>query len=347
MVEVNGLRVRVQQDGPADAPALLLLHSIGTSLRIWDPVVAALAACFRVVRPDMRGHGGTAVTRGPGTMAQLGGDALGVLDALGIKAAHVAGLSIGGMVAQEAARQAPGRVLSLILMDTALAIPPAALWAERAAAVRANGMASIADAVLPRWVTPEAPSHTTAWLRDILLASPAEGYAAAAEAIGAADLSHGTSGLRVPTLVLVADGDQATPMASAQALAAPSPARNWKRSPAPPTFRSPSSRPRWPVPCCGSCDPTSTRRAWAYTARCWAPPMSSAPAPRSPTWTGISRPSSPAPPGAASGPGRISTAVPAACCPGPDGRPGPPRGVQAARPRQPQHRRTPEDIASC
>ncbi len=219
-VQIDDLTVRVRQDGPADAPVLLLLHSLGTSLHVWDPIVAALAAGFRVVRPDMRGHGGTTATPGPYSMARLGQDALGVLDALGIAAAHVAGLSIGGLIAQDLARQAPGRVLSLVLMDTALVIPPASLWHERAALVRAQGMAAIVDSVLARWVTASAPAHVGAPLRAMLLASPPEGYAGAAEAIAAADLSAAARDLRMPTLVLVGDQDMATPVASAEALRA-------------------------------------------------------------------------------------------------------------------------------
>lgn len=217
-VVVNGIRVRVRQDGPEHAPVLLLLHSLGTSLHVWDPVVPALAATFRIIRPDMRGHGGTAVMPGPYTIEQLGSDALGVMQALGLERAHVVGLSIGGLVAQELAHQAPGRVQSLVLMDTALAIPPASLWHERAALVRAKGMAAIQEPVIARWVTPGAPPHLAAPLREMLLATDPEGYAGAAEAIAAADLTAQSRRLDVPTLVVVADGDQATPLSSAEAL---------------------------------------------------------------------------------------------------------------------------------
>ncbi|MBV8913196.1 MAG: 3-oxoadipate enol-lactonase [Acetobacteraceae bacterium] len=218
MLDVNGIRVQVRHDGPEAAPPLLLLHSLGTSLHVWDPVVPALAAAFRVVRPDMRGHGGSTVRPGPYTIEQLGADALGVMQALGLERAHVAGLSIGGLVAQELAHQAPGRVQSLLLIDTALAIPPANLWHERAALVRAKGMEAIEQPVIVRWVTPEAPAHAASPLREMLLATEPEGYAASAEAIAAADLTAQTRQLDVPTLVLVGDADEATPMSSAQAL---------------------------------------------------------------------------------------------------------------------------------
>ncbi len=217
-VKLEDLEILVNQDGPQDAPALLLLHSLGTNQHMWDPVVAALAAGFRVLRPDMRGHGGTQVTTGPYTIAQLAADALAVMDALGVATADVAGVSIGGLIAQSLAAQAPHRVRSLTLIDTALTIPPASLWHERAALVRAEGMASLTESVIARWVTPQAPPHTADTLRHMLLATPPEGYASAAEAIATADLTQSSCALTMPTLVMVGEADQATPLASSQAL---------------------------------------------------------------------------------------------------------------------------------
>ncbi len=218
-IDVHGLSVRVHEDGRPDAPPLLLLHSLGTSAALWDPVLPALAASYRLIRPDMRGHGGTAATPGPYTLSQLGHDALGVLQALGIGQAAVAGISIGGLIAQEIAHLAPQRVTALVLIDTALVLPPASTWTERAALVRASGMAALAEPVLARWLTPAAPPHTVDILRRLLLATPAEGYAGCAEAIAGADLRTQSAGLAVPTLVLVGEADEATPVASAEALA--------------------------------------------------------------------------------------------------------------------------------
>jgi 3-oxoadipate enol-lactonase len=220
-LRLDGLTVHVAVDGPADAPALVLLHSLGTDGRVWQPQAAALADRFRVIRPDLRGHGLSGTTPGPGRIAQLAEDIRAVLDALGIARAHVGGLSIGGMVAQALAAQAPSRVTSLILADTAMAIPPPSFWQERAATVRTRGMAAIADAVVARWVTPAAlATPETDGLRVMLLRTDPEGYAAAAEAIAAADLSQSTARLRLPALVLVGAQDQATPPAAAAALAA-------------------------------------------------------------------------------------------------------------------------------
>lgn len=217
-ITVNGLSVHVREDGSAHAPALLLLHSLGTSGKVWGPVVAALAASFYVIRPDMRGHGGTAATPGPYTIAQLAEDAVGVLDALGVQRAAIVGLSIGGLIAQQLCYAAPERAASLTLMDTALKIPPATLWHERAALVRAKGMQAVVEPVVARWVTAEAPAHAAETLRALLLATAPEGYAGSAEAIAAADLTEQSAHLALPTLVLVGEADQATPIASAEAL---------------------------------------------------------------------------------------------------------------------------------
>jgi 3-oxoadipate enol-lactonase/4-carboxymuconolactone decarboxylase len=218
-INVGDLTVHVRVDGPPGGAPLVMLHSLGTTASVWDAQAEALASSFRVIRPDMRGHGLTSCTDGPYSMAQLAADVAGVMDALGIAAAHLAGISIGGMIAQALAAADPGRVRSLMLVDTAMAIPPADSWISRAATVRAEGVAVLADAVMARWVTPgfmDAPE--AAGLRAMLLRTPAEGYAAAAEAVAAADLTSSTSALTLPTLIVVGDQDAATPVASAQAL---------------------------------------------------------------------------------------------------------------------------------
>ena len=212
------LAMHLRADGPRDAPPLMLLHSLGTDHRVWDPQAEALSRRFRVLRPDLRGHGQSGVPPGPYTIDGMARDVLAALDALGIGQLPVAGLSIGGMVAQSLAALAPHRVTALALVDTALAIPPAALWRQRAATVRAEGMAAIVDAVLSRWLTPAADPAAVAGLRALLLATAPEGYAGAAEAIAAADVAVTTRRLRVPALVLVGEHDAATPRAAAEAL---------------------------------------------------------------------------------------------------------------------------------
>ncbi len=218
-IHANGLDIHVQQSGPAGAPPLLLLHSLGTNLHVWDEQADALSNSFRVIRMDLRGHGLTTVTEIRTTIALLAQDALAVLEALGIKHAHVAGVSIGGLIAQSIAAQAPDLVASLILCDTAMAIPPPDGWHDRARLVRDGGTSVIVDAVMSRWVSDGfAKTPAARGLREMLLRTAPEGYACAAEAIAWADLTASTSALKVPTLIIVGDKDLATPLSSAEAM---------------------------------------------------------------------------------------------------------------------------------
>jgi 3-oxoadipate enol-lactonase/4-carboxymuconolactone decarboxylase len=218
-IDVRGIATHLAVEGPPGAPAILLVHSLGSSLRLWDAQAEALARGHRVVRFDLRGHGLTEVGAGPCTIEDLADDALAVLDACGIAAAHVCGVSIGGLVAQAVAARAPTRVRSVILCDTALALPPPEMWRQRAALVRAEGMAAIADAVLARWVPADyLASPAGRGLRQQLVRTPAEGYAALAEALAVADLSRTTPQIRAPALVLVGEHDPSTPVAAAEAL---------------------------------------------------------------------------------------------------------------------------------
>ena len=218
-VDIHGHATHVAIDGPPGAPAILLMHSLATSLEVWDAQAQTLAHGFRVVRFDLRGHGLTELSATPFTLEDLADDALAVLDTCGITAAHVGGVSIGGMIAQAVATRAPARVRSLILCDTALVLPPPALWRQRAATARAEGVAPLADGAMARWVSPAyAASPAGRGLRALLVRTPAEAYAGAAEVLALADLTHSTPRLRVPTLVIVGALDPSTPVAAAEAL---------------------------------------------------------------------------------------------------------------------------------
>lgn len=201
-------------DGPSGAPVLVLSNSLGTSLGMWDDQLPALADQFRVLRYDQRGHGRTAAPPGPYTVAELGRDALGLLDRLGFERVSFCGASLGGMAAMWLAINAPERIDRLVLCCTSAHLPPREMWTERAATVRAQGMEAVVDAALERWFTPalaecrpEAVERTRRALHDM----PAEGYAGCCEAIAAHDLREELGSIRAPTLVIAAADDPATP----------------------------------------------------------------------------------------------------------------------------------------
>ena len=114
-VTVEGARLHYRFDGPSTAPVLLLSNSLGTDLSMWDAQVSTLARSFRVLRYDTRGHGGSEITPGPYTIERLGRDAVGILDALGIDAAHFCGLSLGGIVGMWLGVNRPARITRLAL----------------------------------------------------------------------------------------------------------------------------------------------------------------------------------------------------------------------------------------
>jgi 3-oxoadipate enol-lactonase len=210
--------------GPVDAPALVLSNSLGTSTAMWDPQAEALSERFRVVRYDHRGHGSSPVPSGPYELADLGRDVVTLLDRLEIERASVCGVSLGGMVGMWLGLHAPERVDRLVLCCTSAHLPPASAWAERAATVReAGSTAPIADAVLGRWLTPSGAASGPALverLRRMLLATPAEGYAACCGVIERLDLRDALPSIEAPTLAIAGAQDPATPPEHLEAIAA-------------------------------------------------------------------------------------------------------------------------------
>ncbi|NEE02937.1 3-oxoadipate enol-lactonase [Phytoactinopolyspora halotolerans] len=206
--------------GPADAPVVVLGSSLGTTRAMWDPQLDALSASFRVIRYDHLGHGASEVPPGPYSIEGLAADLIGLLDELGVRRAHLGGLSLGGMVALQAAAAFPERVDRLAVICSSAHLPPADGWRERAATVRDGGMAAVADRVVARWFTSAfAETAAAKALYDDLLRTPAEGYAGCCEAIAAMDLRPVLSQVRSPTLVVAGEQDPATPIEHARTVA--------------------------------------------------------------------------------------------------------------------------------
>lgn len=209
------LDVHHEVSGPADGPVVLLSSSLGTDLRMWDAQVPWLVgAGFRVVRYDHRGHGGSPVPAPPYTLADLGTDALALLDRLQIPRAHVVGLSLGGMVGMWLAQNAPERVDRLVLCCTSARLGPASMWDERIATVTTGGTAAVAAAVVERWLTATTRSRHPELARalvDTIVATPAAGYAGCCAAIRDMDLVPRLPAISAATLVLAGAADPATP----------------------------------------------------------------------------------------------------------------------------------------
>jgi 3-oxoadipate enol-lactonase len=181
---------------------------------MWDPQVAALTEHFRVLRYDSRGHGSSDVSPGPYDIALLARDVLALLDALELGRVKFCGLSIGGMIGIWLGANAPARVEQLVLSNTAAHIGGPELWNSRIEAVRKGGMAALADTVIGRWFTPrfrESNPETIGRIRDMLLGTPPEGYAACAAAVRDMDQRDLLTRITAPTLVICGTQDPATP----------------------------------------------------------------------------------------------------------------------------------------
>ncbi len=203
------------QQGERGAPALVLASSLGATLAVWDPQADALARRLHVIRYDHRGHGHSPAAVAPLEIADLAEDVLELLDRLELDSASFCGLSLGGMVGIWLAVHAPQRIERLILCCSSPYMGPASAWAARAAAVlEAGSVEAIADAVLARWLTPAYAArhpHVCARLRAMLVATPAESYAACCGAIERMDLREELAAVRAPTLVIAGEHDTAAP----------------------------------------------------------------------------------------------------------------------------------------
>lgn len=221
-IEVNGLAFHVETAGVRGAPAVVFANALGTDLRIWDAVVPLLPAGLHVIRYDMRGHGLSGGGPGPWRIEDFAGDLAGILDTLGVTAAAVVGLSVGGLIAQALAARRPDLVRVLVLSGTAAKIGDAAGWNERIAVVSGRGIAALADSLLERWFSPEfrAGDPSFALWRNMLLRSPLDGYLATCGAIRDADLTESTRALRLPTLAMAGELDGSTPPELVRATAA-------------------------------------------------------------------------------------------------------------------------------
>ena len=207
---VDGARLYWKRDGRDDAPALVLLNSIGTDMDLWDAVLPFLRGRFTLVRVDTRGHGASNTEPGDFSMATLADDVLAVADAAGFSRFSLAGVSLGGMIGMELALRAPRRLEKLALVCTSAKMDSAS-WNNRIAKVRTEGMAAIADLAMGRFLSDTAELAVLESVRRQLVTMDGEGYAGCGAAIRDMDLEDRIPGIVAPTLVVTGTRDTSTP----------------------------------------------------------------------------------------------------------------------------------------
>ena len=222
-IKVKGIQINYELSGKAGAAVVMLSHSLGSSLVMWEPQMRAIEPHYRVLRYDTRGHGSTDGPTGPYTLEQLGEDAIGLVDALSIDVVHWVGLSLGGMVGQYLALNQPHRLRGLVLCDTAAIMPKEgqAMRQERIETARNKGMQALLQPTLERWFTPpflKQNSQEVTLIRNQFLATPVEGYIGCIEAIKGLNYLDRLREIKTPTLIIVGEDDLGTPVTTSKAM---------------------------------------------------------------------------------------------------------------------------------
>jgi len=220
----DGTPIAYRLEGCAEAPAIVFSHSLGVTSDTWDPQVAALGDSFRIVRYDARGHGRSGAPAAEYDIGLVGRDALAVMDAAGMDAAHFVGLSMGGMVGMWIGIHAPARLGRLVLANTTPRIPlPREAWNQRIAAASSEGLAAIAVQTVDSWLSDEFKSRDPRGREAIvstMRAMSSASYAGTCAVLREADQRGEIGRIAAPTLVITGAGDVSTPPAAAEALAA-------------------------------------------------------------------------------------------------------------------------------
>ena len=220
-IKANGIQINYSVEG--QGPGVVMSHSLACNLSMWDEQAAALARRYKVLRYDLRGHGGTDAPAGDYTFDMLAYDAHALLEALGVDSCHWIGLSIGGMIGQTFVLKFPGVFKSLVLADTTSRNPPEAkpMWEARVKTAREKGMEAVVDATLGRWLTePYRKSHPemVARLSAMIRSTPVAGYAGCCAAIPTLNLTDKLKAVTCPTLVIVGEQDPGAPPEVARAI---------------------------------------------------------------------------------------------------------------------------------
>jgi pimeloyl-ACP methyl ester carboxylesterase len=223
---VNLQTVKLQFSEAGQGTPVVLLHGFPLASAIWKQQQQQLAERFRVITPDLRGHGQSPAPPGVYEMDSMAGDVLQLLDSLQIERAAIMGHSMGGYVTLAAWRLARARFLALGLIDSQAGADTAEGRQGRmqlAEKVLAQGSQVAADVMLPRLFAPGLAAGDRTWeqVREMILKTPQTGIIGALHGMSARpDSNPILSSIDVPVLIVTGDKDQIIPLAKAETLAA-------------------------------------------------------------------------------------------------------------------------------
>ena len=206
-----------------DGPPVILLHLFPANHKAWLPAAELLASRYRLILPDLRGHGQSGAAAGPATMEKHAADLLRLCDVCGVGKAVFAGVSIGGYVLFEFWRRHRERVAGLILCDTRAGADSDEARTNRLKAaddVEKQGIVQFIDSMIPkllgettRTTRPDLVERTRKMMREM----PAAGIAVVQRGMAARpDSAPDLRTINVPTLVMVGAEDTVTPLTEAE-----------------------------------------------------------------------------------------------------------------------------------
>lgn len=215
--------ITIGYDDQASGTPVVFVHGHPFNRSMWSKQIEALSPTCRVIVPDLRGYGETAVTPGKVTLEDMAGDIAALLDALEIDRIILGGLSMGGQIVFEFYRQFPSRVRALILADTqaqAETEQGRIVRYEAAQRILDSGMQRLADEMLPRLLAAKTFTdhpEVVEQVRHMIVHTNPEGAAAALR--GRAERRNYIPMLQeitVPTLIVVGSEDAYTPISDAE-----------------------------------------------------------------------------------------------------------------------------------
>jgi len=197
---------------------LLLLHGIGASGAIFEPLIPALAAHYQVIVPDLRGHGYSSCLPGPDSIERMAADVVDLLDLLGVPSCFVLGYGTGGAIAQQLTRDHPQRVRGLALVCT-YARSAATLREQIEARLRPQLFRLLGAGGMGKLAARRVPPGSSSFVRDVIAANQGDRVAPAARALLSFDSRTWLPTLVCPALIVAGGRDITTPAHHARELA--------------------------------------------------------------------------------------------------------------------------------
>ena len=210
--KINGIEINYEIHGKDGAPWIVWSHSLASSIRMWDPQIAAFKDRYRLLVHDMRGHGATSAPKGPYSLDMLADDVLGLVSFLKIQKALFCGLSIGGMIGQTIALRGGGLFERMALADTTHTQPPEAIkqWEERIQIAETKGMKALVAGTMERWFTaPYRDTPEAKRIADIIATTPVAGYVGCGQAIMKLNTTARLKDIKLPVLAITGEADGA------------------------------------------------------------------------------------------------------------------------------------------